>query len=75
MVFDVVISVNPSLPYLAASPDGKIFDPLSDNCFGLLEIKCPLAKRSDTLEQAASDPHFYLEKKTQQLLPQEGSFM
>lgn len=62
-VFDAGISVNPSLPYLGASPDGKIYDPLSDNCYGLLEIKCPFAKRSDTLEQAASDPSFYLEKK------------
>ncbi|PFX28023.1 hypothetical protein AWC38_SpisGene7279 [Stylophora pistillata] len=62
-VFDAGISVNPSLPYLGASPDGKIYDPLLDNCYGLLEIKCPFAKRSDTLEQATSDPSLYLEKK------------
>ena len=36
-VFDAGISVNPSLPYLGASPDGKIYEPLSDNCYGLLK--------------------------------------
>ena len=62
-VFDVGISVNPALPYLGASTDGKIYDPFSDSCYGLLEIKCPFAKRAKTLEQAASDQSFYLEKR------------
>ncbi|CAH3033748.1 unnamed protein product, partial [Pocillopora meandrina] len=48
-VFDAGMCVNPSLPYLGASPDGKIYDPLADPCYGLLEIKCPFSKRADTL--------------------------
>ena len=61
-VFDAGLCVNPSLPYLGASPDGKIYDPLADPCYDLLEIKCPFSKRADTLEQASADPTFYLEK-------------
>ncbi|KAK2548758.1 hypothetical protein P5673_031011 [Acropora cervicornis] len=58
-VFDAGLCVNPSL---GASPDGKIYDPLADPCYGLLEIKCPFSKRADTLEQASADPTFYLEQ-------------
>ena len=61
-IFDAGISVHPSLPYLGASPDGKVFDPPTENKYGLLEIKFPFSKRGDTLEQAASDPNFYMEK-------------
>ena len=58
-VFDAGLCIN---PYLGASPDGKIYDPLAHPCYGLLEIKCPFSKRADTLEQASADPTFYLEK-------------
>ena len=47
-VFDAGLCVNPYLPYLGASPDGKISEPLADPCYGLLEIKCPFSKRADT---------------------------
>lgn len=33
--------INPSVPYLGASPDRKVFDPTSLPHHGLLEIKCP----------------------------------
>lgn len=33
--------INPSIPYLGASPDRKIFDPNSTPQYGLLEIKWP----------------------------------
>ena len=49
LVFDAGLSVHPSLPYLGASPDGKVFDPSAETPFGLLEIKCPLSKKDDTL--------------------------
>jgi len=62
VVFDAGLSVHPTFPYLGASPDGKVFDPSTDTKYGLLEIKCPFSKRGETLEQAASDPNFYLEK-------------
>lgn len=62
VVFDAGLTVHPSMPYLAASPDGKVFDPASSSRYGLLEIKCPFSKRDDTLEEAAADPNFYLQK-------------
>ena len=63
LVFDSGLWIPLSLPYLGASPDGKVFDPAAtDNLYGLLEIKCPFTKRAETLEQAAMDPGFYLEK-------------
>ena len=33
--------VSCSAPWLAASPDKKVYDPTKENPFGLLEIKCP----------------------------------
>ena len=63
LVFDSGLCIPPSLPYLGASPDGKVFHPVvTDNPYGLLEINCPFTKRAETLEQAAMDPEFYLEK-------------
>ena len=46
-VFDCGLCVQPFLPYLGASPDGKVYDPaaLNDNFYGLLEIKCPISKK------------------------------
>ncbi|XP_020898142.1 uncharacterized protein LOC110236926 [Exaiptasia diaphana] len=67
-VFDAGITVSPSTPYLAASPDGKIFDPSGSSKYGLLEIKCPFSKKDETLEQAAADPNFYLK------LNEDGNF-
>ena len=61
-IFDAGITVHPKFPYLGATPDGKVFDPSSSSKFGLLEIKCPYSKRGDTLDQASSDPDFYIEK-------------
>ena len=40
----------------------KFYDLLADPLCGLLEIKCPFSKRAETLEQASTDPTFYLEK-------------
>lgn len=62
-VFDAGLAVLPSIPYLAASPDGKVFDPSSSSKYGLLEIKCPYSKRDETLEQAAEDSTFYLKNQ------------
>ena len=49
-IFDAGILVHPSLLYLGASPDGKVFDPSTENKYGLQDIKCPFSKRGDTLE-------------------------
>ena len=60
-VFDAGVCVNLSLPYQGASPDGKIYDPLADPCYGLLEIKCPLEGRYPGA--GLSRPYFSFRKK------------
>lgn len=42
------IVISPTSPWLAASPDRKVFDPSRQPQFGLLEIKCP--QNSSVLE-------------------------
>ena len=49
--------VNPSFPWLGASPDGKIID--SKAGLGLLEIKCPMSFRDIDPLDACSDNTFY----------------
>lgn len=43
IVYEAGLVINPSLPYLGASPDGKVFDPTDNEPFGLREIKAPFA--------------------------------
>ena len=50
--------VNPSLPWLGASPDGLVYDP-NEPSLGLLEVKCPYTHRLSTIKEAASDPNFF----------------
>ena len=57
-VYDSGLVVNPTHPYLGATPDGKVFDPTSDHPFGLLEIKCPYTWRNHTMEAACKDRNF-----------------
>ena len=52
--------VNPSLPWLCASPDAVAIDP-SESSVGLLEIKCPYTHQLSTVEEATSDPNFFAE--------------
>ena len=52
IVFDACLVVNPSFPYLGASPDGKVYDPTEKDPFGLLEIKNPYTWRNHTMEEA-----------------------
>ena len=52
IVFDAGLVVNPSFPYLGASPDGKVYDPTEKDPFGLLEIKNPYTWRNHTMEEA-----------------------
>lgn len=58
MVCTCGLVVNPSLPWLGASPDGLVKDP-SEKGFGLLEIKCPFTHCFSTVEAACSDPSFF----------------
>lgn len=57
-VYDCGLVVNPSHPYLGASPDGKVFDPSSTSPFGSLEIKCPYTWRHNLIHEACQDPNF-----------------
>jgi hypothetical protein len=60
------IIISPSAPWLAASPDRKVYNPARDPKFGLLEIKCPQGKRSveecDYLEKLAGTGELKLKR-------------
>ena len=57
-VYEAGLVINPSLPYLGASPDGKVFDPTDKEPFGLLEIKAPFAWRNSSFLEACQDSNF-----------------
>ena len=63
-VYKCGLVVNPSVPWLGASPDGLVKDPAEQNSFGLLEIKCPYTQRFSTVEDACSDSSFFAEIKS-----------
>lgn len=46
-VYPCGIIVSPYAPWIAASPDRKVFCPKEDPCYGLLEIKCPVLELSE----------------------------
>ena len=51
--------ISKSHPYLGATPDGVVYDPLNlDEPFGFLEVKCPYSHRSNTPEEASSTSGF-----------------
>lgn len=52
--------VNPGLPFLGASPDGKVLDKSERDPFGLLEIKCPFKFRNSNIKDAALSSEFCL---------------
>ena len=57
----LVISLNH--PWLAASPDDRVFDPTATPQSGLAEYKNPYSVRDKTLEEACKISSFCLEKK------------
>ena len=50
--------VNPTLPWLGASPDGLICDPL-ESTLDILEIKCPYSYHLCTVQEAAAGHNFF----------------
>jgi len=55
----------PETPWLAASPDGVLFDKESNNIVGAIEIKCPYTAKDKSIEECvnAKGTHtFCLEK-------------
>ncbi|KAJ8312189.1 hypothetical protein KUTeg_009562, partial [Tegillarca granosa] len=65
---DIGLIINPKLPYLGATPDGKVCD--KGEC-GILEIKCPYSARDKTFKEACEDENlgtnFFLKKTDQGL--------
>ena len=59
-VYDSGLVVQPTIPYLGATPDGKVFDPTCVSKFGLLEIKCPFPYKNITTEDACNQSSFPL---------------
>ena len=51
------IVIQPNLYWLAASPDGLVFD---NSEFESIEIKCPYSKREWTPEEMLQDEKFYV---------------
>ena len=51
--------INPSFPFLGASPDGAVYDPSNqDKPFGYVEVKCPYSARDKTPLEAAGNSSF-----------------
>ena len=52
--------INPLYPFLGASPDSAVYDPLSpdDEPYGFLEIKSPSSQRKVTTIEAFDSPDF-----------------
>lgn len=56
--------VSPANPWLAATPDGLVYDPVDANQpFGLVEFKNPHSARGKTLDEACDSTTFCLERK------------
>ena len=54
--------VNPSWPWLGASPDRKV---VTRDSRGLVEVKCPYSKRDQDLLEACTDTGFFLHANDQ----------
>ncbi len=50
--------ISEEYPFLGASPDGLVYDPLSADQFGVLEVKCPYKYRHITPKEACSNTDF-----------------
>lgn len=50
--------VNPKFPWLGASPDGLIS--LNNECYKILEVKCPFTKRDVSIKESCLDKSFCL---------------
>ena len=50
IVFDAGLVVNPSFPYLGASPDEKVYDLTEKDPFGLLEISKKILTHGEITE-------------------------
>lgn len=63
-VFPSGIVINPSCPYLATSPDRRVYDPSEADSWRLLEIKCPIKDSITDLNYLKCVNGIYRLKKT-----------
>lgn len=57
-VYHSGLVINPGMPYLGCTPDGKVYDSEENPPYGLLEIKCPKSKINVDLNECC-DETFY----------------
>ena len=74
-IFDAGISVHPSLPYLGASPDGKVFDPSTENKYGLTRNKMPIFETRRHPRTGRIRPQLLYGKTWRNLLSKERPFL
>ena len=58
--------VNSGTPMLGASPDCFLYDPNEETQYGIGKVKWPFAKKAMTIQDACSDPSFFLQPATDQ---------
>lgn len=68
-VHDIGLIVNQHLPFLGATPDGKVCDTGES---GILEIKCPYSARDMTLQEASIGRDFHLTQDGDKLVLKEN---
>ncbi|XP_053566309.1 uncharacterized protein LOC128656429 [Bombina bombina] len=59
-VVDCGLFIHPEKDWLAASPDGLVYDGHTGEELGLLEVKCPYKHRDHTVREACADRNFCL---------------
>ncbi|CAG2198744.1 unnamed protein product [Mytilus edulis] len=62
-VYPCGIIVSPFSPWLAASPDRKVYNPLMVPPYGLLEIKCPVKQLEECIYLTKSDDNTWTLKR------------
>ena len=60
--------INTECAFLGASPDGIVYDPVSEDPNGLLEIKCPYTYRDINPQEAAQQKTFFCTSENHHLL-------
>jgi len=56
-MYEYGCDINPTVPWLGASPDGIVFH--EDVGYGLVEVKCSYSKRNVSSRDACQDPSFF----------------
>lgn len=67
-IYPCGVVISPWSPWLAATPDRKVFCPSLDPPHGLLEIKCPVNSLADCVYLSKDENGYHL-KETQILPP------